>query len=158
MEKRSIEKTLDAFQIRDLQTFKTIILALKDSGWTIVDAFEHIDTILKVGRTNEIAYFQDADQNFIKIPPNIDELGRMRNIPMTPITMLKRKCPDCGRYLNLDEVNHHPGLMVGGNFKSQWHCKFCHWEECSEKIISEEALPYVEELDAPYIPEKKGSK
>ena len=52
-----------------------------------------------------------------------------------------RMCPKCEQHwLTLYMVNHAPGLMVGGDWQTQWYCDMCHYEEYS-------VLPLVEEFE-----------
>jgi len=67
-------------------------------------------------------------------------------VPRPPREVLKRKCPSCGKWLHLAEVNHSPRCRVGGDYKSQWFCPNCWWDEYSKKDIREEAKPYIEEV------------
>ena len=71
--------------------------------------------------------------------------NEVRKIPTIPELRLKRRCPKCKAWLQLSEVNHHPKLMVGGDFKSQWFCKHCDWVEYSNQDIETVAKPYIVE-------------
>ena len=68
-----------------------------------------------------------------------------QKIPLSPRYVLKRRCPKCKTWLEIGEVNHKPCAMVGNNFKCQWICRRCFWDEFSFKDIVEEATPYIEE-------------
>lgn len=124
MAKRPIDKTLDAFILRDLQTFKVILQTLSVDGWEIKDAIKEVDR-----RTREY----DA-----------------------PIRVLQRRCPQCeDQWLTLGLVNHHPAGMIGGDWKCQWLCPMCEYEELSAKDIEEEAKPYIA---SPYKEDENGNR
>lgn len=70
-----------------------------------------------------------------------------RPIPPPPRRVLKRKCPSCGGWLTLQEVNNSdPRLQVGGDWKCQWLCPNCWWDDYSKEDIKSEAKPYIEEV------------
>jgi hypothetical protein len=114
MPKRPIEKTLDAFQLKDLQTFKTILHTLAVDDWSVADAIEHVNY-------------------------RLTHRGG-------PVYLLRRKCPQCKVWLRLHRVNKDPGNMIGGDWKSQWSCAACEWEEFTTKEVQEEGKPYLEEV------------
>ena len=45
-----------------------------------------------------------------------------------------RRCV-CGNLMNIFQVNHHSGMMVGGNWKSMWQCSDS--INCGEYVMSE---------------------
>ncbi len=68
-----------------------------------------------------------------------------RRIPAVPELRLERRCPNCDSWLQLEEVNHHPKLMVGDDLESHWFCRYCPWEEYSKEKIEDEARSYIVE-------------
>ncbi len=72
-------------------------------------------------------------------------------IPNPPPQVLKRACPECGKWVRIFRVNHKPNVMVGGDFKSQWRCS-CGWEEFTSNEVMDEAKPYMEDLKVVYLP------
>jgi predicted nucleic-acid-binding Zn-ribbon protein len=78
-------------------------------------------------------------------------------VPNPPRMVLKRKCPECGSWLKLGEVNHSPCAMVDGGYHSQWLCPKCEWEEFTNKELEKEAEPFLEELNVIYVPIKQKS-
>lgn len=130
------DKILEAFEFGKIQECRNIILKLREHGISTEEFFDWIDDMAK--RVEPIA---------------------MPKIPNVQHSVLARHCPECAKaYLILNEVNNHPALMVGGDYKCQWLCPLCGWEEYSETRIEAEAFPYVEELKIIYVylNEKKG--
>lgn len=75
----------------------------------------------------------------------IEPIARGKTIPPPPRKALKRKCPQCGSWLRLFEVNHSPCAQVGEGLKSQWLCWHCEWQEFSARGVIEEADKYTVE-------------
>lgn len=71
---------------------------------------------------------------------------RNPNLPPTPKRFLIRRCPICGSYTDIHEVNHMACCQIGGKWKSQWFCSSCGWDEYSEKTITEEAKGFIKEI------------
>jgi hypothetical protein len=117
------DKIVEAFEFGKLQECKNIKLKLDEHNVSWEEFFEWLD--------------EAATR--IKMTPR-------RVIPDIPRKVLKRKCPKCKSWLTLNTVNNHPGLMVGGDWKCQWFCMHCEWEQLSKEEIIKEAQPYIEEV------------
>lgn len=116
------DKILEAFEFGKIQECKNIKLKLDKHGISWDEFLKWVD---------------EKVNNVMPIKANIPAASDSEPV-------LKRKCPDCQAWLRLARVNHHPALMVGGDSKCQWICKYCPWEEFSDKPVMEEAKPYLD--------------
>ncbi len=116
------DSVLSAFRFGTIQDCKNIHFTLDEAG---------------IGWEEFLDWIEDRSKRIIP--------STQRKIPPVPKSRLKRRCPKCKAWLHLSEVNHHPKLMVGEDFKSQWFCKHCDWVEYSNQDIETVAKPYIVE-------------
>lgn len=103
-----------------------------------LDAFElgELQTFKVILQTLDIDGWGIADAL-----EHISSLTRTRN---APVRVLQRPCPKCkGQWIALAQVNHNARTMIGGNWKCQWYCPVCDFEEFSTEDIEKEAKPYL---------------
>ena len=94
--KKDIKRLLEAFSVRDLQTFRNIIISLRNGNNTLEDAFVEVDRRIGV-QNREI----------------VDDVN------------LYIQCKNCRSSMFVYEVNNQPCTMVGGDYKSQTFCNNC---------------------------------
>lgn len=123
------DKIMEVFEFGRIQECVNIKLKLDEHGisW---DEF--------------VEWVKDAAKRHVPAPRNI--------LPPIDHSVLSRECPDCKQFLYLDEVNNNTATQVGGNFKCQWLCYKCGWEELSELEIQIAAQPYIRPLEVIYVP------
>lgn len=95
MPRREIDKSLQAWNVRDLQTFKVIIQTLQLEGHTI-----------------------DAAINYIEgLAANEQEVMQRHQAALDEWVEKAKKCPECSNPLSLGSVGPNPK-----GYKHQWYC------------------------------------
>ena len=102
--KRPIGRTLEAFDLRDLQNFKTIIQTLNIDGYTVADAIKHIEKL--VATTHPIEFLSKKQHEYLKA-----KFGKF--------------CPKCGEPMALfNEPKSKKGKAVWRCVRN-WGCIGC---------------------------------
>ena len=153
--KRTIDKTLGAFTKKDLQTFKNIILTIKNDGWEVNDVLQYVKT-MKVSRmpTQKTDALTEEQKKYLQ-------------------NKYAKLCPECSRPTSLFGVPE--GNSKG--YKSVWRCTkgwkcvscnkqdrfdetdpkdICGYEKFSKKTVSSYMDKYNKELNKKIEESKDG--
>ena len=143
MGKRPIGMTLDAFNLKDLQTFKVIIQTLNIDGYSVADAIKYIDMMTASMGKSLLDFLTEEQREYMK-------------------EKYAKFCPKCGEPMVLfNELKSKKGKAVWRCVRN-WGClgcsdklKFdnvdpkdlCGVEEFIDITVDEYNRKYLDELD-----------
>jgi len=112
------------YPLGQIQDMVTILKEMERNGCTVAELLGYADQ-----------WFKDLRNG------HQDQLNRMKKI-RDDVRMGSRRCPECGNFLKLVEVNDRPCSQVDPKYRSLWFCM--DGMNCGYELYSE--LPYEKEL------------